>query len=177
MKPLDAFYRAKDMKDGHRNDCIECNKKLRKNWYSKNREDVIQRTKQWQQQNRERHLATQRKRREENREALREKDRTRWLNAKYGLTPEGFDQLLAEQHGACAVCGRKMGQDLHVDHDHKTNEVRGLLCGSCNRGIGLLQENPTHLHQAGRYLTDFKLGQYERFLEPLTRPLDQIPVK
>jgi hypothetical protein len=108
---------------------------------------------------------------------MREKDPKRWLNAKYGLTPEDFDRLLEEQHGACAVCGREMGADLHVDHDHKTNEVRGLLCGSCNRGIGLLQENPKVLYAAGRYLIEFKVGQYERFLEPLTRPLDRIPVK
>lgn len=70
-----------------------------------------------------------------------------------------------------------MAEDLHVDHDHKWTEVRGLLCGSCNRGIGLLKENPAYLHCAGNHITDFKLAQYERYLEPLTRPLDQIPVK
>ena len=69
-----------------------------------------------------------------------------------------------------------MGEDLHVDHDHRTNSVRGLLCGSCNRGIGLLQENPKHLYRAAQYITDHKLAQYEELLEPLTRPLDQIPV-
>ena len=68
-----------------------------------------------------------------------------------------------------------MGEDLHVDHDHHTNTVRGLLCGSCN-GIGLLQENPKHLRKASVYLTKHKLAQYEALLEPLTRPLDQIPV-
>ncbi|MDQ4095641.1 MAG: endonuclease VII domain-containing protein [Actinomycetota bacterium] len=176
-KPPEHFYRARDMRDGRRNDCIECNRAQRKAWYSKNRDVVIAKAKRWQEENRERHLASQRKRREENREELRERDRKRWLAAKYGLTPESFNELLESQNHACAICGTVMGEDLHVDHDHKWNRVRGLLCGRCNRGIGLLKENPTFLHRAGNYITEFKLTQYERYLEPLTRPLDQIPVK
>ena len=164
------------MRDGRRNDCIECNRALRKKWYGRNRGAAIERAKQWQEKNRDRYLASQRRHRAENREVLRERDRERWLRAKYGLTPQSFNELLERQEGACVICGRVMGEDLHVDHDHHSNSVRGLLCGSCNRGIGLLQENPKHLYRAAQYITDHKLAQYEALLEPLTRPLDQIPV-
>ena len=174
-KPLDAFYKAADMKDGHRNDCIECNRDLRKSWYDKNRETAIARSKKWQKENRERHLAWQRQYREENREWMREKDRRRWLQAKYNLTPEQFEDLLEEHGGACAICGRVMGKDLHIDHDHKWNVVRGLLCGSCNRGIGLLKENPQHLETAAKYLTRHKLAQYEQLIKPFDLPLEEIP--
>lgn len=68
-----------------------------------------------------------------------------------------------------------LGKDLHVDHDHNWNEVRGLLCGSCNRGIGLLQENPQHLYKAAKYLTDHKVAQYEKLIAPFNLPLEEIP--
>lgn len=176
-KPVDSFYKDGGMRDGRRNDCIECNRKLRKTWYSKNREAAVAKAKRWQAENKDRYLESQRQHRAQNREELREKDRQRWLKAKYGLTPDSFNDLLARQNNACAICGRAMGTDLHVDHDHRENRVRGLLCGSCNRGIGLLQENPSNLYRAGNYLANYKLGRYEQLLEPLTRPLDQIPVK
>lgn len=169
-KDLTEFHRAAGMKDGHRGECKACFGELRRARYKRNPRPAIQRAQEWRKKNPERFRAVER------RGELRERDRRRWLNAKYGLTPEDFRRLLDAQRGACAICGRVMGEDLHVDHDHRTNTVRGLLCGSCNRGIGLLQENPKHLYRAAQYITDHKLAQYEELLKPLTRPLDEIPV-
>ncbi len=163
-KVLTEFHRATGMKDGHRGECKACFSALSKQRYRKNPRPAIRRAQEWRAQNLERHQASQRKRREERRDELREKDRRRWLSAKYGLTPDDFNELLARQQGACAICGRVMGKDLHIDHDHATNTVRGLLCGSCNRGIGLLQENQKHLRKASVYLTKHKLAQYEALL-------------
>lgn len=55
----------------------------------------------------------------------------------YGLGPGEYAQLLAFQGGACAICLRARGKvkRLAVDHDHKTQDVRGLLCGVCNKWI------------------------------------------
>ena len=68
------------------------------------------------------------------------------LMKKYGITPEDYDRMLAEQGGVCAMCGTdKPGGPEHaeyfpVDHDHETGEVRGLLCFLCNRRLGTYEE-------------------------------------
>lgn len=78
------------------------------------------------------------------------------LKQKYGITPERYDELLAEQCAVCAICGGGEADarlyKLHVDHDHATGQVRGLLCGSCNTGIGLLKDDPIRLELALAYL-------------------------
>jgi hypothetical protein len=70
----------------------------------------------------------------------------------YGIEPEVYDAILIEQNGRCAICFKNA--DLHIDHDHKTGKPRGLLCGSCNRGLGLFQDDPAVLQLALYYLTD-----------------------
>lgn len=73
------------------------------------------------------------------------------LKAKYNLTIEEFEALAESQGGACAICGDE-DKELHVDHDHESGRVRGLLCGWCNRGIGLLKEDKSILLMAVIYL-------------------------
>lgn len=69
---------------------------------------------------------------------------------KYGITLRTFEEMLVDQKGVCAIC--KSANKLAVDHDHKTGLVRGLLCYSCNSGIGQFRDNPTYLEAAIRYL-------------------------
>lgn len=62
------------------------------------------------------------------------------LCKKYDLTPELREEMLKQQQGACAVCGKKEGKRrLHIDHCHKTGRVRALLCDGCNTKIGALE--------------------------------------
>lgn len=70
---------------------------------------------------------------------------------KYGVTLEYVNALREEQGGCCAIC-RNPTLDLHVDHHHDTDTVRGLLCGTCNRGIGNLRECTYILLSAIKYL-------------------------
>jgi hypothetical protein len=75
----------------------------------------------------------------------------------YGINGrDGYEEILASQGGGCAICGRTShgtGQKrLYVDHDHKTQAVRGVLCASCNRAIGLMQDDPERLRNAAEYL-------------------------
>lgn len=61
------------------------------------------------------------------------------LKSKYGLTMEQYDQLLAAQDNACAVCKNKFDKLWPcIDHDHQTMQIRGILCVKCNTGIGNL---------------------------------------
>lgn len=80
----------------------------------------------------------------------REGQRNGSIRRKYGLTPEQYADLLERQGGTCAICPRTT--PLHVDHDHDTGAVRGILCGPCNRGVGLLGDDPNTLRAAAHYL-------------------------
>jgi len=71
----------------------------------------------------------------------------------YGLTHGQLLELLAAQHGVCAICSEQMTEaTLHVDHDHNTGAVRGLLCPKCNAALGFLSDSPARLRAALVYL-------------------------
>lgn len=84
------------------------------------------------------------------------------LRTNYGITLEHYEKLLADQGGVCAICGvvDVDGRTLHVDHDHGCCPdrrscgqcIRGLLCSSCNTGIGMLGEDAKRLWSAMMYL-------------------------
>jgi Recombination endonuclease VII len=85
----------------------------------------------------------------------RECARDRDLRKNFGITLEQYNDLLTAQDGRCAICHRHgdwTGRRLAVDHNHATGKVRGLLCGSCNRGIGFLDEDIKVLEGAIAYL-------------------------
>lgn len=71
---------------------------------------------------------------------------------KYNLTGEGISALLGAQGEKCAICFRSITVRFHVDHDHVTGKVRGLLCRHCNIAIGLLQDSSTVVSSAAAYL-------------------------
>jgi hypothetical protein len=77
------------------------------------------------------------------------------IKFKYAITVTEYGVLLTEQNGVCAICsqGEPSGRNLTVDHDHKTGQVRGLLCHRCNVGIGFFADDPTRLQAAIAYLT------------------------
>lgn len=80
------------------------------------------------------------------------KIRERHLARRYGITLEQYELMFKEQAGKCLIC--LMTHDkLHIDHCHTTGRVRGLLCGSCNRALGLLKDNTAFLLQAVKYLS------------------------
>lgn len=69
---------------------------------------------------------------------------------RYGVTPEQYEQMLADQGGVCGICKRASEKQwgLVVDHNHQTGRVRGLLCDTCNVAIGLLDEDAARLSMA-----------------------------
>lgn len=80
------------------------------------------------------------------------KARKHRLKKQYGLTEDQFNSILHEQGGVCAICKRQSDKKLAVDHNHKTMKMRGLLCASCNRGIGYFKENVESLTSAIEYI-------------------------
>ena len=73
---------------------------------------------------------------------------------EYGLSPEQYLQLLAEQGNKCPVCGTDLTghRKYAVDHCHKTGRVRGILCPKCNTGLGHFKDDPELLNKAADYL-------------------------
>jgi hypothetical protein len=65
---------------------------------------------------------------------------------------ETREKLMEAQKGFCAICGRERNRPLDLDHNHKTGEPRGLLCRSCNNGLGLFEDDPKRLRAAADYL-------------------------
>lgn len=78
------------------------------------------------------------------------------LKSTYGITPDDYDRMFKIQNGRCAICGSTRGNKrtgyLFVDHNHQTGEIRALLCGLCNTGLGNFRDNPDLLRAALRYL-------------------------
>lgn len=78
---------------------------------------------------------------------------------KYGLSLEEYREWVDAQDNRCAICdqlpsGTRNNKRLHIDHDARTGEVRGLLCGKCNTALGLLNEDIVRFHMAMEYLRD-----------------------
>jgi hypothetical protein len=83
-------------------------------------------------------------------------NRASQLRSKFGVTLEWYEGQLHKQGYACALCGaaNPTGRGaFHVDHDHTTGTIRGLLCHGCNTGIGSFGENTNNLLSAIRYLS------------------------
>lgn len=77
------------------------------------------------------------------------------LRIAYGITIDDYEAMLQSQQGVCAICGRPpQTRRLHVDHDHVTLRIRGLLCDSCNRRIVGRVRHGDVLRRAAHYLDE-----------------------
>ena len=92
----------------------------------------------------------------------REPNRKRRLMQKYGITIDGYNELLRQQDNKCAICQREKSQmrDFAVDHHHATGKVRGILCSPCNVGLGMFRDKPDLMLYAAIYLTETKTKEY-----------------
>jgi len=84
----------------------------------------------------------------------RTSSRAERLWAKYRLRPEDYDRMFIAQGGRCGICGDPFSSPTagHVDHDHATGVVRGLLCRPCNLALGFLRDNSASAVEAAGYL-------------------------
>ena len=95
----------------------------------------------------------------DNRERMKEHLRHKSRKILYGITKEQFESLIEKQNNSCAICGIKEpgGKgNWHVDHDHTTGIIRGLLCHKCNTGLGLFRESKLILSEAINYLEKYE---------------------
>lgn len=113
----------------------ENNRAKCREWYWKNREYALEKHKKYYQEN-------------------KDKFRKYSLKRHYGITLEEFKDLLKSGNNRCYICKRCFSTKLlpNTDHCHSTKKVRGILCGSCNRGLGYFKDNPELLRKAALYL-------------------------
>jgi hypothetical protein len=139
-------------------------------WNSKNKEEQRAARRDYYAANRERLLAYQREYKEQRREELKGRRRSHYVEnpdvykarnlRKFGITLDQFNAAMKAQGGVCAICKRPSKtlhasgkvKDLAVDHDHETGRFRGLLCTSCNNGLGRFKDSPDLLAAAIAYL-------------------------
>ncbi len=130
--PLTAFAEIKKRHGDRKICCLECN--------------------------RQSHKDHERIYRENNREKVTANYRAYHLKRLYGITLTQYNEILLGQGGACAICGGKetkgRSEHFHVDHDHATGKIRGLLCSGCNQGLGQFCDDTNRLRLAIRYLED-----------------------
>ena len=164
---INQFYKNKNIASGHEYECRTCKNNYRKEWnkanpelvkqydkarYQNNKEKNIERAKHWYEENKEKVKIRQKEQRELNPEKAKIQDRKNKLKTKYNTTPELVEELRIKQENRCAICANEFTGTPYIDHCHKTEIVRGLLCHSCNVSIGLLKENSETLSNAIKYL-------------------------
>lgn len=87
--------------------------------------------------------------------------RVRHIKSKYGLTPEAYAALGSN----CHICNRELDKPI-VDHDHTTGSARGVLCNSCNTGIGQFGDDIAMLAKAIAYLAKYECDDYGDCVHP-----------
>lgn len=84
------------------------------------------------------------------------------MKTRYGLSPDDYQSILANQNFSCAICEveisaaveYKAGRLVAIDHNHETGEVRGILCAKCNLVLGHARESTDILYRAIVYLSE-----------------------
>lgn len=145
------FHKKSSSKDGLQKMCIQCTKDYKQSWYQVNKESEKARTIAKQRANPEFYNARVKAWQKANPDRVKDTI----LKRDFGISLEQYNQLLKTQDNSCAICKTNQSQQrimMAVDHDHTSNKIRGLLCDLCNRGIGLLKDDPMLLDRASSYI-------------------------
>lgn len=152
---LDNFVKNKSYTDGIHIQCKACTK----NYYNKNKEKILEKA---------RIRSLDRYYNKGGRLDLQqnpEKYKEQRLKYKFDISLKEYEELKHSQNNCCAICKNKETsidsrtgsiRDLAVDHCHITNKIRGLLCGNCNKALGLFKDNIEYIKKAILYLEKTK---------------------
>ena len=128
-----------------------------KEYYIKNKEKHNKASKEWYKNNPEWKKNYNKQDYEKNKLHYKELSMIR----RWGITLEKYVEMLCSQKHKCLICGisldtriGKYGKNINIDHCHKTNKIRGILCHNCNKGLGHFKDNIQFLENAINYLGD-----------------------
>jgi hypothetical protein len=152
-KPLIQFHKHRGCKDGRDPNCSTC-RSFDINLWRKEHPETIRRTKhEYYERNKDRIIAKSRRQYGLTKPNVRNNQ----LKSRYGVTLEFYQELLASQGNKCAICGAEEPEGrggFHLDHDHATGKVRGILCHRCNSALGMARDNPETLDAMAAYLRE-----------------------
>jgi hypothetical protein len=167
-KPLDLFWKWSRGKDGHQATCIVCSKEKQKQYnqtydtkHPNRRKELRKILKE---ENPDYFSKVDKeywsRKKQENPEAVYNLRRDRSYKNKYGISLQDYENILKEQDEVCAICSKENSivkgtlkkNLLHVDHNHQTGQVRGLLCNNCNLILGMVNDDIEHLKSLISYL-------------------------
>lgn len=150
--PIDHFHKNKASKDGRLGICRGCVAVRQRAYVEANAESIAAKLKVYHQANRTKLLAQQKAYKEKNRGAFAIRKREK----STGFSVSLFAATLKHQGHCCAICGiafrNLTKRHQHADHCHATGEPRGVLCLTCNTGLGKFGDNPELLRRAAAYL-------------------------
>jgi len=143
------FNKNSSSSDGFYSQCKECSRRHSLNYYhtiAKFREKTPEQKAAKYENNKKQRALDPYKRVAENHRAF-----ARNIGMDYEELERWYTKQFLKQQAHCAICGG-ITEELCIDHNHETNELRGLLCRDCNYGIGCFKDNPQSLYRAGDYL-------------------------
>ena len=140
----------------------------RKRWYTKHKQEQLQRTKEWYQKNKKKMSEYGKVYAMENKDKIAERKhkyhqkyyqerkliyKDRKLRYRHKISLREFEYLLVGQDHKCAICGKLLiDKTTVIDHDHLNGKIRGVLCRFCNTGLGFFLDDPWILNKAIEYL-------------------------
>lgn len=130
-------------------------------YHAKHRDEINKREREKRKNNPEyriKAIARQKLWRENNKEKFALIKKNSVLKSTYGITIDEYNVMFKLQKGSCAICKNSQVKNINylcVDHSHKTNKIRGLLCHTCNRSLGLLKDDIKVLENAINYLKKY----------------------
>jgi len=152
-KSLGEFTKDKTTKDGLRSRCRSCRKIEAIEYRERNLEKENKRSRLYYYKNREKQRIRSKRYREANRDriALHRKE---YRYKKYGLTINQVEEMRIKQRNKCLLCNKEFTPINHpcIDHDHETDEVRGLLHSKCNALLGFANDDNLLLLSAAIYI-------------------------
>jgi len=148
-KELHLFCKNSSSPDKHHSRCRECMSAYHKKYYKK----IGQFIEKTPEQKAAKYESLKKCRAADPYKRVAENHRAfaRNIGMDYSELERWYTKQFLKQQAHCAICGG-ITEELCIDHDHETNELRGLLCRDCNYGIGCFKDNPQSLYRAGDYL-------------------------
>jgi len=154
-KNIEEFVNDKRCKFGKSRLCKKCAREYRKKWYKENIDtEKVKRTAYMKIYNKKRRPIINKIYYHKNKKRLLEVYKKNNLKYYHNMTEDDYNIMHDAQNGKCKICGKKQ-ERLFVDHDHETNETRGLLCNNCNTGLGMFKDNKNNLLSAIKYLDEY----------------------
>lgn len=180
IKSTEDFYLRPGSQSKPHSWCKECEAQRRKAYYQLNKAELYEKQKERQQDNSPAGKERRRRRKERERTAHRNnpqkkeeqrlKIKSKDLHKKYKITHLQYQERLDAQGQRCTICmvDLDLGRDTHVDHDHTTGEIRGILCKNCNTGLGQFKDSPELLRRAALYLESVDSSLETPFKTPIS---------